>query len=84
MYLSYHTCQAVLVLRGVIIGNRERKDNLFRWYEVVLNLPGEPGYQPNRPWVYKTIEGWCVVVYILLSTEDGIPTGPLSEDFSGI
>ena len=50
----------MLVAREVALGDRKRKYNLFRWYEVDLNLPVDPWYQPHCTWVYRKREEGCV------------------------
>ncbi len=37
----------------VIRGNRLAKGNPLRWDKVILNLPGDTGYDPTKPRVYK-------------------------------
>ena len=49
----YHACQAVLVTGEFSLGCGRIKYNPFRWYEVVLNLTGDPSFQLNISWVYK-------------------------------
>ena len=44
---SYHAYQEVSVTRGVRLNNSKTKDITFRWYEVFLNLLGDPGYQTH-------------------------------------
>ena len=36
-----------------IRGDRREKDNIFHWDSVKLNLPGDQGYNPSLPWVYR-------------------------------
>ena len=38
---------------AAIRGDRRAKDNPLRWDTVKLNLPGDPDYDPKKPWVYK-------------------------------
>jgi len=49
----YQAVQGALVAEEVILGDREEVRNVFRWDRVVLNLPGSPGYDPSKAWVYK-------------------------------
>lgn len=44
MVSPYHPWQTVLISRGVALGDRKRKYDPFRRFEVVLNLPRYPGY----------------------------------------
>jgi hypothetical protein len=36
-----------------VVGDKACPDNPFRWDRVVLNLPGDPDYNPSMPRVYK-------------------------------
>jgi hypothetical protein len=49
----YQTIQAMHFAEDVIRGDRRDKRNIFRWEEVLLNLPGSDEYDPSLPWVYK-------------------------------
>jgi hypothetical protein len=40
----------------IIFGNRRAPDNAFRFKRVCLNLPGNEGYDPSRPWGFKQRE----------------------------
>ncbi len=51
--LPYVCAQAFSWSEEVIRGNRLAKDNPLRWDKVILNLPGDPSYDPTRPCVYK-------------------------------
>ena len=58
----------------------KRKYNLFRWYEVTLNSPGDPGYQPHCPWVSKRREEGYVKSDLLAYVDDIITRGLTEED----
>jgi hypothetical protein len=49
----YQACQAVLVAREYILGNRKDPKNVFRWDVVRMNLSGSKDYDPSIPWVSK-------------------------------
>ena len=34
-------------------GDRNARSNSLRWDRVILNLPGDPAFDPTRPWVMK-------------------------------
>ena len=56
MGLNFSPYQAVqTATRGkrVMLGDRHAITNPFRWHSVVLNLPGNPDYDPRLPWIYK-------------------------------
>jgi hypothetical protein len=37
----------------ISFGDRRAPENVFRFERVCLNLPGNEGYTPGRPWVFK-------------------------------
>ena len=42
--------------KEIIRGDRRKKNNLFRWTKVELNLSGSLNFDPRRSWVYKVNE----------------------------
>ena len=78
---SYHACQAVLLSRKIMLGDRKVKYNPFHWYKFVLNLTEDSWYKPHQPCVSKRREEWCVTVDIFAYVDDVIPTGPSEEDY---
>jgi hypothetical protein len=49
----YNAIQGILFAEEVVKGNSLDVNNIFRWDEVQLNLPGDPNYKPWLPWVCK-------------------------------
>lgn len=49
----YQAVQGMLVAEEVILGDPIDSKNIFRFDEVVLNLPGMPSYNPASAWVSK-------------------------------
>ena len=49
----YVCTQAFSWSEEVIRGNRLDEKNPLRWDKVILNLPGDPAYDPTKPRVYK-------------------------------
>jgi hypothetical protein len=49
----YQACQGMMWALEIILGNREDPENIFRFDQVQLNLPGQHDYNPEQPWVYK-------------------------------
>jgi hypothetical protein len=49
----HQAVQAIMVAKGVMLGNRKDPKNAFRWDQVKLNLPGSATYDPSLPWVFK-------------------------------
>ena len=41
---------------GGVRGYRSDPDNLFRWYKIRLDLPGDPSYSPTIPGI-STVQG---------------------------
>jgi hypothetical protein len=52
----YQTTQAMLIAEDVIRGDPGSDKNVFKWNQVILNLPGDENYDPGLPWVYKVKE----------------------------
>jgi hypothetical protein len=50
----YTAVQGTLMAEEVIRGDPNDVKNIFRWDDVILNLPGGTDYKPHDPWVYKT------------------------------
>lgn len=51
----YTAVQGTLMAEEVFRGDPLDPSNIFRWDQVVLNLPGQSDYRPWDPWVYKAI-----------------------------
>jgi len=49
----YNSIQGILVVEEVIKGDHLDEQNIFRWDDIDLNLPGDPVYQPGLPWICK-------------------------------
>ena len=47
------TTRLVAWMVEFVIGDKDCPDNPFRWDRIVLNLPGDPDYDPSMPRVYK-------------------------------
>ena len=50
---SYRSIQWTIRLKMEAYSDRADRVNPFNWAHVVLNLPGEDGYQPHLPCVMK-------------------------------
>ena len=53
MLSPYAAIQGLLWASDVVKGDRSDPNNPFRWYNISLNLPGEPSYSPKSPWMSK-------------------------------
>ena len=49
----YQAVQGMSVAEEVIRGKPEQDTNIFRWNAVRLNCPGDPNYDPSKPWISK-------------------------------
>ena len=49
----YQAVRAFLWGEEIMRGDRRDSDNVFRWDELRLNLPGSASYDPTKPWVSK-------------------------------
>ena len=47
------TIRLLMFMMEIVIGNPLEPSNPFRWDQVILNLPGNPSYDPGMPRVYK-------------------------------
>ena len=47
------TCRLIGWMLEFVGEDNKEKNNPFRWDKVILNLPGDPCYDPNLPRVYK-------------------------------
>jgi hypothetical protein len=47
----YQAVQGLLWAEEVILGDRRKEENVFRWDRVHLNLPGSTEYDPTKSWV---------------------------------
>ena len=77
----YVAVQGITVAEEVFMGDRRDRTNVFRWDEVVLNLPGSAGYQPNKPWVCKIrSEDGEIACDVFIYVDDLRPVGPTEEE----
>jgi hypothetical protein len=77
----YQAVQAMGVAEEVIRGSRMDPTNVFRWDDIVLNLPGSGDYDPSKPWVYKVrLEDGRIAADLFIFVDDLRPTGPSRRD----
>ena len=75
----YLCTQAFGWSEGFILGDPEdHANNPLAWKEVKLNLPGSSGYQPTKPWVYRTKLDGSLAAFFGTYIDD-IRTGDSSE-----
>jgi hypothetical protein len=49
----YLATQQLLKANNYLMGDRRDENNPFHWTQIVLNLPGDPNYDPTRDFVCK-------------------------------
>lgn len=49
----YFCIKGELLETEVIQGDRRDPNNPYRWFKIILNLPGSKGYDPREPRVWK-------------------------------
>jgi hypothetical protein len=77
----YQAVQAMGVAEEVTRGSRKDPMNVFRWDDVVLNLPGSDNYDPSKPWVYKVrLEDGRIAADLFIFVDDLRPTGPSQKE----
>jgi hypothetical protein len=53
----YFTIKGTYLVEEVVYGNPANESNPFHWSKVSLNLPGDPSYQLQLPWVIQLTSG---------------------------
>jgi hypothetical protein len=71
----YQTTQAMLFAEDVIRGDPKDENNVFRWDNVRLNLPGSPKYDPTLPWVFKVRKDGTPAADFFFYVDDNRTTG---------
>jgi hypothetical protein len=73
----HQACQGMMWAMEIIFGDWNDEMNVFRFDEVVLNLPGKGICNPRRPWVCKARKSVAIVCDVHTCVNDMRPTGPL-------
>ncbi|KAL7576144.1 hypothetical protein ACA910_004804 [Epithemia clementina (nom. ined.)] len=76
----YQATQSAQRVKRLALGDRDDPLNVFRWSKVVLNLPGNEGYDPTRPWVYRVRKDGVIAADVHPYVDDMRETGPTEED----
>jgi hypothetical protein len=71
----YLSIQAFSWMFEVLFGDRLDENNVFRWKNLVLNLPGDPKYDPSKSWVRKERADGSLASECLVYVDDMRPTG---------
>jgi hypothetical protein len=64
----------------IVLGKRHAESNVFRSGKVCLNLPGSPGYNPVRPWVFKSRADGTLAADLNVFVDDTRVTGPTDQE----
>ncbi len=77
---SPYICTKMLALADEMVkGDPSDLRNPFQWAVVQLNLPGDPTYSPQLPWVYRTREDGSFASEVVSYVDDGRPVGASEE-----
>lgn len=80
----YQAGQAMLFAEEFIRGTPVDPSNIFRFDSVRLNLPGDPHYMPNLPWVSKIrASDGQLACDLFMYVDDGRTTAPTYEECWG-
>jgi hypothetical protein len=72
----YQAVQAMSVAEELILGDRKKPTNIFRWDRIRLNLPGNATYDPSLPWVSKVRTDEILACDLFVYVDDARVTGP--------
>ena len=70
----YCVTKYILVVEKMMRGDILEVKHIFRWWKVILNLPGLEKYNPRLPWVYKARADGSIAADVLWYMDDGRPT----------
>ena len=76
----YQAVQGMSVAEEVIRGDPAVESNIFRWSSVRLNCPGDPHYDPSKPWVSKVREDGVIASDLVGYVDDLRPSGPSRQE----
>ena len=77
----YCTTRDMKRMEEKLKGRKEDKENVFRWSEVIMNLPGSINYDPSKPWVYRVREDGVTFAADLFTYIDDLrPTAPTEAE----
>ena len=63
-----------------MLGDPTDPKNVFRWETVIVNLPGNPQYDPSKPRVYKVRADGTIASDIVCYVDDNRVTAPTEEE----
>ena len=68
----YFVTKDMLIVEKAVRGDRWDGDNIFKWVNAVLNLPGLDLYDPSLPWVFKVREDGAIAADAFWYIDDGL------------
>ena len=71
----YRSLQLMIKAKYYAYGDRHDRTNPFQWDAVLLNLPGDEGYDPSLPWVMKVRKDGHLACEVYVYVDDGRFTG---------
>ena len=71
---QYFITKGMLIVESIAKGCRFDIDNVYRWKELIFNLPAMKRYNPTLPWVYKARTDGSIAADIYFYNDDGSPT----------
>ncbi|KAL7564983.1 hypothetical protein ACA910_011950 [Epithemia clementina (nom. ined.)] len=72
----YQATQSAQRVKHPAFGDRHDPSNMFCWKNGVLNLPGDPSYNPTQPWVYRVRDDGTLAADVHPYIDDMRETGP--------
>ena len=75
----YNACRTFMWGEVLIRGNPSDETSPFQWNNVELNLPGDPFYDPTRPWVSKRRNDGLLALDVLSYVDDLRSSGASEE-----
>ena len=76
----YQAVQGMMVAEEVIRGDRHDETNIFWWDRVGMNCPGDPRYDPSKPWVSKVREDGLIAADLVGYVDDLRPSGGSQQE----
>lgn len=75
----YNCIKALLLALEFVKGNRQDPRNPFRWDHIILNLPGTPDYDPQKPRLSKMLQDGLTLAALIVSYVDDMRIAAGSE-----
>jgi hypothetical protein len=67
---SYGCYQGAIRAKRVVLGSRKDGANPFHWDTVVLNFPGDVGYDPTQPRIFKITKAGMMAADLVIYIDD--------------